>query len=86
MSKRVCPWWLGYLLASPLRRLLQDPDEIVRPYVAEGMIVLDVGSGMGFFSLPLAEMVGEIGKVVAIDLQEEMIKGLVQRAKKACEH
>ncbi len=83
MSNRVCPWWLGYLLASPLRRLLQDPEEIVRPYVKEGMSVLDIGCGMGFFSLPLAKLVGETGKVVCVDLQEKMIKGLIRRALKA---
>lgn len=83
MSHGVCPWWLGYLLASPLRRLLQDPVEIVRPYAEEGMSVLDVGCGMGFFSLPLAKLVGDKGRVVCIDLQEKMIKGLIARAKKA---
>ncbi len=83
MSHGVCPWWLGYLLASPLRRLLQDPVEIVKPYAEEGMTVMDVGCGMGFFSLPLANLVGEKGRVVCIDLQEKMIKGLVTRAQKA---
>lgn len=83
MSHGVCPWWLGYLLASPLRRLLQDPDVIVKPFVEEGMNVLDVGCGMGFFSLPLAKLAGEKGRVVCIDLQERMIRGLLARAKKA---
>ena len=83
MSHRVCPWWLGYLLASPLRRLLQDPEAILRPYVREGMGVLDVGCGMGFFSLPLAKLVGATGRVVCVDLQEKMIEGLVRRAEKA---
>ena len=82
MSHRVCPWWLGYLLASPLRRLLQDPEEIMRPYVTEGMSVLDVGCGMGFFSLPLAALVGGAGKVICVDVQEKMISGLVRRAEK----
>ncbi len=82
-SHRVCPWWLGYLLVSPLRRLLQDPEEIVGPYVKEGMSVMDIGCGMGFFSLPLAELVGETGKVVCLDLQEKMLKGLAGRALKA---
>ena len=40
------------------------------------MSVLDIGSGMGFFSLPLAKLVGEKGRVVCIDLQEKMIKVL----------
>lgn len=47
------------------------------------MTVLDVGCGMGFFSLPLAMLVGEEGKVICVDLQEKMIKGLIKRAKKA---
>jgi ubiquinone/menaquinone biosynthesis C-methylase UbiE len=62
---------------------LQDPEEIVKPYIEEGMSVLDVGCGMGFFSLPMAKLVGEKGRIVCIDLQEKMIKGLLARAKKA---
>jgi ubiquinone/menaquinone biosynthesis C-methylase UbiE len=83
LSDRVCPWWLGYLLASPLRRLLQDPETIMRPHVKKGMSVLDVGCGMGFFSLPLADLVGETGRVICIDLQNKMIRGLLVRAGKA---
>jgi 2-polyprenyl-3-methyl-5-hydroxy-6-metoxy-1,4-benzoquinol methylase len=83
LSHRVCPWWLGYFLASPLRRLIQDPEEIVSPYVKEGMRALDIGCGMGFFSLPLARLVGPAGRIVCIDLQEKMIKGLHRRALKA---
>jgi ubiquinone/menaquinone biosynthesis C-methylase UbiE len=37
----------------------------------------------GIFSLPLAKMVGETGRVVCVDLQERMIKGLIRRSKKA---
>jgi ubiquinone/menaquinone biosynthesis C-methylase UbiE len=83
MSERVCPWWLGYLLVSPLRSLLNDPRAILTPYVKNGMTVLEVGSGMGFFTLPLAELVGSTGKVISIDLQEKMLRGLRKRATKA---
>jgi ubiquinone/menaquinone biosynthesis C-methylase UbiE len=38
---------------------------------------------MGFFTLPLASLVGERGKVVCVDLQGKMIEGLMRRAKKA---
>jgi SAM-dependent methyltransferase len=82
LSDRVCPWWLGWLLASPLRGLLQDPDEVVGPYVEEGMMVLEVGPGMGFFSLPLARLVGKTGRVVCVDVQRQMVEGLMRRAKK----
>ena len=80
MAHSVCPWWLGYLLASPIRKLIQDPDRILSPYVKPGMVALDVGSAMGFFTLPLARIVGSTGHVIAIDLQEKMIKSLRRRA------
>jgi ubiquinone/menaquinone biosynthesis C-methylase UbiE len=83
MSKRVCPWWLGYLLASPIRKLYYNPENILKPYVREGMTVLEVGSGMGFFTLPLARLVGESGHVVCVDLQEKMIRGVKKRATRA---
>lgn len=83
MSKRICPWWLGYILASPVRRLLQDPAAIVAPYVREGMTVLEPGPGMGFFTLELARRVGPTGRVVAVDVQPRMIAGLKRRLAKA---
>ena len=83
MSHRVCPWWLGYFLASPLRRFLEDPKEILGPYVRPGMKVLEPGSGMGFFTQELARKVGREGRVVAIDIQPRMLNGLRSRLQKA---
>ncbi len=83
MAHGICPWWLGYLLASPIRRWLQDPEKIVGPLVSEGMIVLEPGPGMGFFTLELARRVGPSGRVLAIDVQPKMLEGLVKRATKA---
>ena len=83
MAGGVCPVWVGYLLASPVRKLLQNPEKILSPYVKKGMKVLDVGSAMGFFSLPLARMVGPNGKVICVDMQEKMIQSLKKRARKA---
>jgi len=84
MAHRVCPWWIGYLLASPVRRWIgQDADKILAPYVREGMTVLEPGPGMGFFTIPLARMVGDSGRVIAVDLQPKMIAALKRRAAKA---
>jgi ubiquinone/menaquinone biosynthesis C-methylase UbiE len=83
MAHRVCPWWLGYLLANPLRRLFQEPGVILKPYVSEGMTVLEPGPGFGFFTLELARLVGPKGRVVAVDIQSKMLEGLVRRARKA---
>ncbi|MFC1888395.1 class I SAM-dependent methyltransferase [Thermodesulfobacteriota bacterium] len=83
MAHRVCPVWIGYLLASPIRRLFEKPEKILGPYVDNGMTVLDIGCAMGFFSLPMAELVGNGGRVVCVDLQERMLEGLKKRAAKA---
>ncbi|UCE24269.1 MAG: class I SAM-dependent methyltransferase [Candidatus Zixiibacteriota bacterium] len=79
----VCPWWLGYVLASPLRRIFQPQERILGDYVKAGMTVLDVGSGMGYFSLWMARTVTESGRVVCVDLQEKMLRSLKRRAVKA---
>lgn len=39
----------------------------------EGMVILDVGCGPGFFTIPAAKMVGNSGTVIAADLQEKML-------------
>jgi ubiquinone/menaquinone biosynthesis C-methylase UbiE len=79
----VCPWWFGYFLLVPLRRLFQDPVEILRPHVGEGMTVLEAGPGMGFFTLDLARLVGPKGLVVAVDVQPRMLAVLTRRARNA---
>jgi SAM-dependent methyltransferase len=83
MAHRVCPWWLGYFLASPLRRRLLDPEMVVRPFVHEGMTVLEPGPGMGFFTSELTRLVGASGRVVAVDIQPKMLAGLKRRVAKA---
>ncbi len=83
MAEHVCPPWIGYLLASPLRRLVQQPEVILGPYVTAGMCVLEIGPGMGFFSLPLAHMVGPAGKVYCVDVQEAMLRAVGKRAQTA---
>jgi ubiquinone/menaquinone biosynthesis C-methylase UbiE len=86
MSKEkghICPVWAGYLLACPLRKIIHSPERILSPFVKKGMKVLDVGSGMGFFTLALARMVGPEGKVIAVDLQAPMLEVLHRRAEKA---
>jgi ubiquinone/menaquinone biosynthesis C-methylase UbiE len=79
----ICPWWMGYLLISPLRRLMQDPHKLLAPFVRAGMTVLEPGPGMGFFTLELARLVGPAGRVVAVDVQPKMLEALMRRARKA---
>ncbi|MCL4502320.1 MAG: methyltransferase domain-containing protein [Deltaproteobacteria bacterium] len=83
MAQRVCPYWIGYVLINPLRRLVHNPNKILAPFVSRGMTVLDIGSAMGYFTLPLARMVGTSGKVIAVDVQEKMLAALRKRARAA---
>jgi len=83
MASHLCPWWFGYLLVNPLRRLRQDPRRLLGPFVRDGMVVLEPGCGMGFFTLEAARMVGPDGRVVAVDVQPRMLAGLERRAARA---
>ena len=76
----ICSWRGGPILAAPIRKLIQNPKRIVGPYLSSGMTAMDIGSGMGFFSIPMSDMVGEKGNVIAVDLQKEMLAGLRDRA------
>jgi ubiquinone/menaquinone biosynthesis C-methylase UbiE len=83
MAHRICPWWLGYWLVSPLRKLRENPSKALAPFVREGMVVLEPGPGMGFFTLAVARLVGPEGRVVAVDLQPKMLASLERRASRA---
>jgi len=82
--QHVMPWWMGYLKIAPWRKLKEHPEKLVGPYVQKGMTVLDLGCGMGFFTLPMARLVGPRGRVVAVDLQRRMLASLERRARWAC--
>jgi ubiquinone/menaquinone biosynthesis C-methylase UbiE len=75
-NKRVCPVEIAGSLDSKIRRWLQNPKTILEPYIQKGMTVLDMGCGPGFFSIEMADMVGENGRVIAADLQEGMLQKL----------
>lgn len=77
---RICPWWMGYVLASPIRRLGEKPETILAGLVKADMTVLDIGCAMGFFSLPLARIVGAGGRVICVDIQRKMLSSLERRA------
>jgi len=62
---------------------VENPDKILGPFVQEGMMVLEPGCGMGYFTLPLARMVGPQGRVVALEIQPKMLSVLERRARKA---
>ncbi len=78
-SEHLFPWWAGYLLLNPLRKLVQNPEKVLSDYIRPGMKVLEPGCAMGFFTVPMARMVGNDGMIYAIDIQEKMLKVLKKR-------
>jgi ubiquinone/menaquinone biosynthesis C-methylase UbiE len=81
-SPHTCPVWIGYLLASPVRRLFENPGKMVLPLVKPGDRVLELGPGLGFFTVPLAKAVAPAGKVVCVDVQQGMLDRLGRRLAK----
>ena len=82
MATYVCPWWLAYTFDHRLRNLVHDPVKVFGKYVSPGMTVLDIGCGLGFNTLGLAELVGNKGRVIALDIQQKMLNGTMRRAKR----
>ena len=83
MAQHVCPFWVGFLLLNPLRRILENPYRILGPFIEKGMTVLEPGCGMGYFTLPLARMVGPEGRVVVVEIEPKMLSAVERRARKA---
>lgn len=77
MGHQGAPW-----LIRETREVEENPTLVLEQLgVRPGMVVCDLGCGNGFYTLPLSKMVGETGKVLAVDIQPEMLHLLELRAK-----
>ena len=74
---------MAYTFDNPLRRLLHKPEIIFKDYLAQGMTAVDIGCGMGYFSIGMAEIVGPGGHVISVDIQQQMLNVVLSRARKA---
>lgn len=81
MSSKVCPAYLSGSLDNRIRRFFQNPQKILSPFIKEGMTVLDMGCGPGFFTLDMALLAGNSGKAIAADLQDEMLDRVRKKVK-----
>lgn len=78
----VCPWWCCFTFDNPLRRLIHDPAKILSPYVRTGFTGIDIGPGMGYFTIEMCRLTGKKGKVIAVDVQQKMLDAILKRAQK----
>ncbi len=71
------PW-----LTRDSRQREEDCETTLRELrIRAGMTVVDMGCGNGFYSLPMAKLTGDRGRVLAVDIQPEMLRLLEARAK-----
>src|SRR3989344_16181 len=62
-----------------------QPERVARSFdLRPGMIVADFGAGAGYFTIPIARIIGDNGKVYAIDIQKNALDSIKARA--ALEH
>lgn len=78
-----CPPWFCFTFDNRFRRPIHDAARLFAPFVREGSTALDLGAGKGFFTIPLARLVGETGRVVAADVEPKMLQAIEKRAGKA---
>jgi ubiquinone/menaquinone biosynthesis C-methylase UbiE len=79
-NSHVCPHKFAFMLDNWIRRLIQNPGKILNGYINQGDIAMDVGCGPGFFTIDMAKMVGPDGRVIAVDLQPEMLASTLKKA------
>ena len=70
-------------LERPEREKEENPKKLLKSLdLKPGMVVADIGAGSGYHSFRLAEKVGPKGKVLAVDIQKEMLALIRKRMKK----
>lgn len=73
----VCPSWLSFILYNPVRKFLTSRQQVIEESgITADSVVLEIGAGNGFFTELLAQ---SSKKVIAIELQEAMVRKLVKR-------
>lgn len=69
-------------LERPEREKEEEPKKLYKALeLKPGWVVADIGAGSGFHSFRIAQQLGEKGKVLAVDIQPEMLRIIVQKSK-----
>ncbi|MCS7095103.1 MAG: class I SAM-dependent methyltransferase [Thaumarchaeota archaeon] len=75
-------WMEEAVLENPLRRLIQSPLRVLKEMgVKLGDVLMDVGCGFGYLSIPAAELVAPTGLVYSVDVDEFKLRKLRERAR-----
>lgn len=77
-----CPWSLAWLVNNPIRRRYMRP-LLDRVGIRPGERVLELGPGPGTFTVNAARRVGPEGRIIAVDIQPQMIAQVERRVREA---
>lgn len=82
-----CPFSQAAALDVRARHLVAGPQRILGEFaLASGERVLEIGPGIGFYSLEAARRVGTDGRLICLDLQREMLAEVRRRMRAAGEN
>lgn len=71
-------------LDSAERKKLLPPEAVLQSLnISPGEVIADIGCGTGYFAILAAHIIGDDGKVFALDISDEMLAEVRQRAKMA---
>ena len=74
----------GILMGSRLRQWLMNPVKTLETAnVGPGQTILEVGCGTGFFTIPAAQIVGEQGRIIALDASSDYLETVAKKVRKA---
>ena len=76
-------WVLGWLERSTREREERTDLLLSNLPIEPGDSVADIGAGTGYFSLPMAALTGDTGKVFAVDIQPEMLAIIKEKTTQA---
>lgn len=67
-------------LDNPIRRELLPPFQVLKNIgLTTGVTMLDLGCGTGFFTFPASELIGNQGRVYAVDISAELLEEAQKR-------
>jgi len=65
-----------------IRRMIALPEKKISKFVHAGNVAADLGCGLGYFTVSMAELTGPNGKVYAVDSDERSIQALRTKSRK----
>ena len=79
-ASNIAYWTIRFMHDNPILPLIRNPRKLLRAAgVEQGLKVLEVGCGPGFFTIPAAEIVGDSGHVYAIDIHPRAVERVKQK-------